>query len=135
MRNDSYCLSTEHPFELRNTLRLADVLGETYLERIIGYGITSELCKIHGFEIQSAYRSEREDWILAMVAAGMGVCFIAEYSAIHPGVCHRIVVDPEIVREVSLVAVADSSPSHSVTAFARAMREHDWRTPIPVGCT
>ena len=83
--------------------------------------------KTTDLNIQSAYRSEREDWILAMVAAGMGVCFIAEYSAIHPGVCHRIVVDPEIVREVSLVTVADSSPSHTVTAFAQALREYDWQ--------
>ncbi len=122
--------STGHPFELRNTLRLTDVKGETYLERInCEYGNhIDQLCKNHGFEIQSAYRSEREDWILAMVAAGMGVCFIAEYSAIHPGVCHRLVVDPEIVREVSLVAMADCSPSHTVTAFAQAMREYDWQT-------
>jgi LysR family hydrogen peroxide-inducible transcriptional activator len=124
--------SAGHPFELRNTLRLTDVRDETYLERInCEYGNhIDQLCKKLGFNIQSAYRSEREDWILAMVAAGMGVCFIAEYSAIQSGVCHRAVVDPEIVREVSLVSVANSLPSHTVMAFAKAMREYEWNTAI-----
>ena len=120
--------STGHPFEIRNALRLTDARGETYLERInCEYNNhIDQLCMHLGFNIQSAYRSEREDWIMAMVAAGMGVCFIAEYSAIHPGVRHRPIGDPEIVREVSLVTVADSSPSPSVTSFAKAIREYNW---------
>ena len=121
--------STGHPFEMRNTLHLTDVRGEAYLERInCEYGNhIDELCKNFGFKILSAYRSEREDWILAMVAAGMGVCFIAEFSVIQPGVCHRPVVDPEIVREVCLVSVADRSHSPAISAFAKEVREYDWQ--------
>ena len=33
------------------------------------------VCSRHGVEIRRA-RSEREDWIMAMVAAGMGICFL-----------------------------------------------------------
>lgn len=122
--------SNGHPFELRNTLRLADVRDETYLERInCEYGgHIDQLCKDLGFNVQSAYRSEREDWILAMVAAGMGVCFIAEYSAIQPGVCHRAVVDPEIVREVCLVSVAHRLHSPAISAFAQAVRDYNWQS-------
>jgi DNA-binding transcriptional LysR family regulator len=121
--------SSGHRFESRNTLRLTDVQGEPYLERInCEYGNHIDaLCTGLGFEITSAYRSEREDWILAMVAAGMGVCFIAEFSASQPGVCHRIVADPHIVREVALVSVAERSPSPVISAFARAVREYDWQ--------
>ena len=121
--------STGHPFEMRNTLHLTDVLGEAYLERInCEYGNHIDaLCENRGLKIQSAYRSEREDWILAMVAAGMGVCFIAEFSAIQPGICHRPVVDPEIVREVCLVSVADRSHSPAILAFAKAVREYEWQ--------
>ncbi|GAA2830949.1 LysR family transcriptional regulator [Aminobacter aminovorans] len=121
--------STGHPFEMRNTLHLSDVQGETYLERInCEYGDHIDgLCRNIGFDIQSAFRSEREDWILAMIAAGMGICFIAEYSTGHPGVCYRPVVDPEVIREVSLVSVADRSHSPAATAFVAAVREHDWQ--------
>lgn len=120
--------STGHPFEKRNAIQLTDVQGEAYLERInCEYGNHIDaLCAGLGFEIRSAYRSEREDWILAMVAAGMGVCFMAEFSASQPGICHRPVVDPEIVREVSLVSMADRAPSPSVSAFAEAVRAYDW---------
>jgi LysR family hydrogen peroxide-inducible transcriptional activator len=122
--------STGHRFNKRNTLHLTDVRGEAYLERInCEYGdYIDGLCRNIGCDIRSAFRSEREDWILAMIAAGMGVCFIAEFSANHPGVCHRPVVDPEIIREVSLVSVADRLPSPVVSAFARAVKEHDWQS-------
>ncbi len=122
-----------HPFEHRNTLRVQDVRNETYLERInCEYGnYIDQLCKSLGFDIESAYRSEREDWILAMVAAGMGVCFIAEYSAIQAGVCHKPVVEPEIVREISLVSVANCSRSQIATAFAKDLREYDWQRELP----
>jgi LysR family hydrogen peroxide-inducible transcriptional activator len=45
-------------------------------------------------------------------------------SAIHQDVCHGPVVDPEIVREVS---VAGNMPSQAVTAFVKARQEFDWK--------
>lgn len=124
--------STGHPFEIRNTLHLSDVQGQAYLDRInCEYSNhIEELCRSLGIEIECAYRSEREDWILAMVAAGMGVCFMGEFSASQPGVCHRLVVDPEIVREVSLVSVAGRSHSPAIKAFADALRKYDWNIAL-----
>jgi DNA-binding transcriptional LysR family regulator len=85
-----------HRFEQRNTLHVTDVRGENYLSRInCEYrDYLGELCSRHGVTIRRAYRSEREDWIMAMVAAGMGICFLPEFSAIHPGVRHRLVAEP-----------------------------------------
>jgi LysR family transcriptional regulator, hydrogen peroxide-inducible genes activator len=117
-----------HRFEQRNTLHVTDVRGENYLSRInCEYrDYLGELCSRHGVEIRRAYRSEREDWIMAMVAAGMGICFLPEFSAVHPGVRHRPVAEPEVVREVSLVSVADRPFSPAVSAFVKAVREYDW---------
>jgi DNA-binding transcriptional LysR family regulator len=57
----------------------------------------------------------------------MGVCFVPEFSAAtQPGVCHRPVAEPEVVRQVSLVTFAGRSQSPAITAFAKALREHDW---------
>jgi len=116
-----------HRFEQRNTLHVTDVRGENYLSRInCEYrDYLGELCSRHG-EIRRAYRSEREDWIMAMVAAGMGICFLPEFSAVHPGVRHRPVTEPEVVREVSLVSVAGRTFSPAVSAFVKAVREYDW---------
>jgi DNA-binding transcriptional LysR family regulator len=121
-----------HRFEQRNTLHLTDVEGEPYLSRInCEYrGHIGELCNDRGVEITVAYRSEREDWIMAMIAAGMGVCFAPEFSISHPGVRHRPVAEPEIVREVSLASVSGRVPSPAVAAFATAVRNYDWTAAI-----
>ncbi|MCV0396421.1 MAG: LysR family transcriptional regulator [Rhizobiaceae bacterium] len=119
-----------HPLEKRNTLHLSDVEGEPYLDRInCEYSDHIDgLCGERGIRITTAYRSEREDWIMAMVAAGMGVCFAPEFSACLPGVHHRPVADPEVVREVSLVSVAGRVSSPAVKAFMEAVRDHEWTT-------
>jgi LysR family transcriptional regulator, hydrogen peroxide-inducible genes activator len=117
-----------HRFEQRNTLHVTDVRGENYLSRInCEYrDYLGELCSQHGVAIRRAYRSEREDWIMAMVAAGMGICFLPEFSAVHPGIRHRLVTEPEVVREVSLVSVAGRTFPPAVSAFVKAVREYDW---------
>src|SRR5260370_32623420 len=73
-----------------------------------------------------------------MVAAGFGICFIPEFSPTIPGVLTRLVADPEVVREVSLVSIAGRRFSPAVAAFARAIRGYRWpeaqETPaLPVG--
>jgi len=122
---------TGHPFEKRNTLHLSDVECAPYLDRInCEYSDNiGALCSERGIRITVAYRSEREDWIMAMVAAGMGICFSPEFSACLPGVCHRPVADPEIVRKVSLVSVAGRLPSPAVKAFREAVCNYDWTQP------
>lgn len=121
---------TGHPLERRNTLHLSDVEGEPYLDRInCEYANhIDDLCEAHGIKIRVAYRSEREDWIMAMVAAGMGVCFAPEFSALLPGVCHRPVAEPDVVRQISIVSVRGRPLSAAVAAFAKAVRDHDWNS-------
>jgi len=117
-----------HPLEQRETLNVIDVRGETYLSRInCEYrDHLAELCRERGVEIRRGFRSEREDWILMMVAAGMGVCFLPEYSATHPGIRHRVVDAPAVIRDVSLVTVAGRALSTAVRTFIEAVRVYDW---------
>jgi DNA-binding transcriptional LysR family regulator len=119
---------TGHPFEQRNTLHVTDVRDETYLSRVNceyrDYFI--ELCGQHGVGFQRGFRSEREDWIMTMVAAGMGICFLPEYSAIHPGIRHRLVTNPEVVRTVSIVSVAGRDLPPAATSFVAQARAYDW---------
>ena len=117
-----------HAFEQRNTLHVTDVCGETYLSRInCEYrDHLAELCREYGVGFRRGFRSEREDWIMAMVAAGMGICFLPEYSAAHPGIRHRLVADPQVVREVSLVSVTGRTLSPAASSLVAAMRNYDW---------
>jgi DNA-binding transcriptional LysR family regulator len=66
-----------HRFVQRNSVRMADLDGEIYLQRVnCEYrDYLAEQLRERGAEIARSYRSEREDWIQTMVAAGMGICF------------------------------------------------------------
>jgi LysR family hydrogen peroxide-inducible transcriptional activator len=117
-----------HPFEQRNTLHVSDVRDQTYLSRVNceyrDYLI--ELCGEFGVGFHRGFKSEREDWIMTMVAAGMGICFLPEYSAVHPGIRHRLVANPDVVRTVSVVSVADRTLPPAALAFIDQTFSYDW---------
>jgi DNA-binding transcriptional LysR family regulator len=117
-----------HPFGRRNAIAMKDMDGEIYLQRInceFRDALAGHL-RACGAEIIRSYRSEREDWIQTMVAAGMGVCFLPEFSATHPGVITRPVQEPEVIREVSLVTIAGRRWSSPVASFVQAIRRYRW---------
>ncbi len=80
-----------HRFEAMESVPMAEIAGEAYLTRAnceyIGYldGILQERM----IKVQDVYRSEREDWIQSMVLAGMGICFIPEFTPVIPGIVIR----------------------------------------------
>lgn len=120
--------SVGHPFARRNTVTMKDMDGQTYLQRInCEYrDVLREQCEACGAKIVRSYRSEREDWIQTMVAAGMGVCFLPEFSATHPGVVTRPVQDPEVKREVCLVTVAGRRWAPPLASFVQAIKRYRW---------
>lgn len=54
----------------------------------------------------------------------MGVCFMPEYSARHPGIVTRP-IEPEVVRDVCLVAVAGQPVSPPTAARGRVLSAGD----------
>jgi DNA-binding transcriptional LysR family regulator len=120
--------SAGHRFARGNVVRVAELDGESYLQRInCEYrDHLRETCDAGGARIVRSYRSEREDWILTMVAAGMGVCFLPEYCNTVPGVISRPVIDPPVSRDVCLVTVAGRRRSAPLAAFVGAVRKYPW---------
>jgi DNA-binding transcriptional LysR family regulator len=117
-----------HAFAQRNAIRLTDMQGQIYLQRInceFRDNLAEQLRQL-GVDILRSYRSEREDWIQVMVAGGMGVCFLPEFSAVLPGLLLRPVVDPLISRQVCCVTVAGRRWSSPVAALVNALRQYDW---------
>jgi DNA-binding transcriptional LysR family regulator len=117
-----------HGFGEKNGVRMADVEGESYLLRINCEfkDDLRERREQQGVKIHHVYRSEREDWIQTMVMAGIGICFLPEYSVLLPGLQTRPLIDPEVTREVSLVTVAGRRFSPAVAAFVRAIKAYPW---------
>jgi DNA-binding transcriptional LysR family regulator len=114
-------------------VRFSELDGERYLSRINCeyYDHLSELCTRSGVSLIDAYRSEREDWIQSMIAAGMGLCFMPEYSPTMPGVQSRPLIEPEVFREVGLVTVAGRRFSPAMAAFLREIKGHRWPEAVP----
>ena len=121
-----------HPFEQRTTLHVTDVRDHTYLSRVnCEYrDYLFELCSEFGVGFHRGFRSEREDWIMTMVAAGMGICFLPEYSAIHPGIRYRPVANPDVVRTVSVVTVAGRALPPAALAFIEEASSYDWSSSV-----
>ena len=117
-----------HRFATRNRVHVAELDGEFYLSRINCefYDVLDEICREQGAKLMKSYQSEREDWILTMVAAGLGVCFLPEYTATFPGVVGCPVVSPSVERNVCLVTVAGRRQSPPVKAFVRAVQRYPW---------
>lgn len=117
-----------HRFERFNTIALADVSGENYVDRLSCEmrEAVMALCGERKVELYAHYRSEREDWIEAMVAAGLGFAFMPEYSVRYEGVLARPLVDPQVERTLMLVDVRGRRRSPAAQAFAQALAAFRW---------
>jgi LysR family transcriptional regulator, hydrogen peroxide-inducible genes activator len=122
--------SAAHRFASRKQVPVADLDGEFYLSRINCefYDFLDDLCRGQNVNLVKSYRSDREDWILTMVAAGLGVCFLPEYTAAFAGVVGCPVVAPAVARSVCLVTVAGRRASSPLRAFTQAVRQYPWPT-------
>lgn len=117
-----------HALAARRAVRIRDLAGASYLQRInCEYrDRLAEILRDQGIEILRSHRSEREDWIQSMVVAGMGVCFLPEFSVTLPGIVLLPVQDPIVSREVCLVTVAGRRWSAPVAALVAALSNYAW---------
>jgi DNA-binding transcriptional LysR family regulator len=122
-------LPQHHRLAAQNAVSPKDLNGEQYLNRISCefYGYAGPIWREHGLTAwKTAYRSERDDWILAMIASGLGFGFMPASCATHPMVVARPMVDPEFWREVNLVTVRGRPHSPAVGALVREAMRTRW---------
>jgi LysR family transcriptional regulator, hydrogen peroxide-inducible genes activator len=122
-------LPQNHRLAARNSVSPSDLSGERYLNRSACEfnGVAGPIWREHGFAgCEMVYRSERDDWILAMIASGLGFGFMPASCAMHPMVVARPMVDPEFWREVNLVTVRGRPHSPAVGALVREAMRARW---------
>ena len=114
-----------HPLSMHNTIRLPDLEDQPYLNRVN--------CEFYGCSLfdgcsawNMVYKSERDDWILAMIASGLGFGFMPENCISHPGVVARPLVEPEYWREVNLATVRGRPHSPALGALVREAMRVKW---------
>jgi DNA-binding transcriptional LysR family regulator len=117
-----------HRLAKEAAFRAKELNGESYIHRIncefAGYA--DRILEEKGVTCTPAYWSERDDWTLAMVAAGLGFAFMPENAAIHPGVVALPVIEPEFWRTVNLVTVRGRRYSPGVGALVREGMLKQW---------
>ncbi len=115
-----------HPLCKRNALALRDLSEQPYVDRLSCEmrEMVMGVCEDMGVKLYARFRSEREDWVQAMVMANIGFAFMPEYSVTHPDSIRRPLVDPAVSRTISLITVPGRKHSPAVAAFIRAIRTH-----------
>mgnify|MGYP001806252420 CR=1 FL=1 len=72
------------------------------------------------------FASEREDWVQAMILAGLGCAVMPEFLPLLPGIATRPIVRPEISRHVHMVSVAGRRHSPALASLLGLVRRHPW---------
>ncbi len=121
-------LPPDHPSKASNGLRLAELAEVPYVDRLSCEmrALLLRICGQMGITLQTRFRSEREDWVQAMVAAGLGFALMPEHSVSHPGTIQRPLLDPVVERSVSLMTMPGRPNAPAVDSFLRAARAHRW---------
>ena len=94
-------VAEDHALAKLKEVRVPDLIGTPYLGRTnCEYGdFARTVFNQQGLFNEIVYSSDRDDWILALAAAGMGYSLMPERSARQHGVVAKPLVDPEFSRK------------------------------------
>ena len=117
-----------HRLEKFDTVRLADLNGENYVDRL-ACEMREIVMKVVGdrsIQLYAKFRSEREDWVQTMVLSGLGFAFIPEYSVTVGGLLSRLLVEPAVSRDVQAFEVRGRQRAPAAALFLQDMVRFGW---------
>lgn len=111
-----------------NAVPLAELSGERHVDRLACEmrEMVMAVCETEGVEPCARFRSEREDWVQAMVLAGIGFAFMPEYSVTLPGLIQRPLIAPAPHRGVALARARGRTRAPGTAALIGAARSFRW---------
>lgn len=114
-----------HRFAKMETVSVSDLSGEPYLERLNCEYVAHYNAARGPFDIDVdvRYKSEHEDWIQAMILAGMGCACMPEYMMLFPELMRKVLVDPMIQRTISVATVRGRRHAPAIELFTRLCTE------------
>lgn len=121
-------MSEDYPLADMQNITATQVSEEPYLDRI-HCEFRSQFInhfKDQNILMRPRIQSEREDWIQSMVANGMGISAMPEFSIIVEGIILRSLQGFDVGRDVTMVAVSGSGNSSEVRQVLRLAKQHDW---------
>jgi DNA-binding transcriptional LysR family regulator len=117
-----------HRFEQQPAVRCRDLDREPYVNRAKCEFARYATDVLHdlGVQVKVVLRSERDDWVQGMIAAGLGFGFFPEFAVTAPDLVQRPLIEPEMQRTIQLVTVRGRPHSPAVGALIRQARTHRW---------
>jgi len=118
----------EHRLGEHNAIKLSDLSGEPYVDRLACElrETVMKVCEDMKIELYARFRSEREDWVQAMVLARIGFAFMPEYSVTLPGLIQRPLIEPNVERTIAMATVPGRPYTPAVSTFVRAAQSFAW---------
>ncbi len=119
---------TGHTFQRQNAVNISDLKGLEYLQRVHCEFV--EHYEVMGdaqpLGVNVRYSSEREDWVQAMIVAGLGCSIMPEHLPMLDGIGTRPLREPKVSRTISLVSVAGRQHSPAVASMIRVAKRYPW---------
>lgn len=109
-------------------VRLVDLDGEPYVDRLACEyrEEVMALASRSNVRLYAAFRSEREEWVEAMVLCGLGFAFMPQYAVRSPLLQTRPVVDPPVQRPIVVADVRGRRRSDAAKVFVEELMGFDW---------
>lgn len=126
-------LPPNHRLGARDAVTLAELSGEDYVDRLSCEmrDMVMEVCRDMGVDLYARFRSEREDWVQAMVTAGIGFAFMPEFAVTGAGQVQRPLVEPSVERTIGLITPPGRPHSPAMQALMRAAAAHPRPGRVP----
>lgn len=118
-----------HRFATYEAVPLSEVAAEAYLDRLhCEFRETFfRETRASGLELNVNVRSEREDWILALIGFGAGVSVMSEHTASQGSAPWRPIAELREARRMELVHAVSAETTGAYRAFREAAEAWDWR--------
>jgi DNA-binding transcriptional LysR family regulator len=124
-----------HRFEKMDTVPLREIDGEDYIKRLhcefpSNFARLGVAKPYHS--VRPRYIGEREDWLQCMVQAGLGCAVMPQSLPLLEGILTRLLVEPEVSRQISLITVAGRPHSAPVATLIRVAKHYTWTQELGV---
>jgi DNA-binding transcriptional LysR family regulator len=115
-----------HPLAQRETVSLAELDGLPYIERINCemWGESQNLFESQGIALRTVYKADHEEWVISLVAAGLGVAIMPEWQGV-PDIAYIPITNLNLLRTVGLIWRMRQE-SELVSIFRTFATSHNW---------
>lgn len=117
---------TTHPFARRGTVRLVDLAGQPFIQRLHCelWGETQTLFASKDIQPRIVYRADHEEWVISLVAAGLGMTIMPFWHDVLE-VAYIPISDLALQRAIGLVW-RTGQVSKVIDKFCVFAASHNW---------